>query len=88
MAKTTTTAKLAKKNPLAPTPRPDWQSPRVPQPVDAIKAAKPNILMQAQALVGISAPPNILAAIIIAQAADRLGEKLIEAAAVGRYRGT
>jgi hypothetical protein len=72
-----------------PTPQPDWQSPRVAQPVDAITpdAKKANVLERAQAIAGIGAPPEVLAAIIIAQAADRLAEKMIEAAAVGRYRG-
>ena len=71
-----------------PTPQPDWQSPRVPQPVDAITSdKKANVLERAQAIAGIGAPPELIAAIIIAQAADRLGEKMIEAAAVGRYRG-
>ncbi len=31
---------------------------------------------------------ELLAAVIIAQALDRLGEKIIQAAAVSRYRGT
>jgi hypothetical protein len=71
-----------------PTPQPDWQSPRVAQPVDAITPDKKlNVLERAQALAGPDAPPEVLAAIIIAQAADRLAEKMIEAAAVGRYRG-
>lgn len=71
-----------------PTPQPDWQSPRVAQPVDAITPDKKlNVLERAQALAGPKAPPEVLAAIIIAQAADRLSEKMIEAAAVGRYRG-
>jgi hypothetical protein len=71
-----------------PTPQPDWQSPRVPQPIDAITPdKKANVLERAQAIAGLNAPPEVLAAIIIAQAADRLAEKLIEAAAVGRYRG-
>ena len=71
-----------------PTPQPDWQSPRVAQPVDAITPDKKlNVLERAQALAGPDAPPEVLAAIIIAQAADRLSEKMIEAAAVGRYRG-
>jgi hypothetical protein len=71
-----------------PTPQPDWQSPRVPQPVDAITSDKKlNVLERAQAVAGLDAPSEVLAAIIIAQAADRLAEKLIEAAAVGRYRG-
>jgi hypothetical protein len=71
-----------------PTPQPDWQSPRTAQPVDAITpAGKVNVLERAQAIAGLDAPPEVLAAIIIAQAADRLSEKLIEAAAVGRYRG-
>ena len=70
------------------TPQPDWQSPRVAQPVDAITPdKKANVLERAQAVAGLNAPPEVLAAIIIAQAADRLAEKLIEAAAVGRYRG-
>jgi hypothetical protein len=71
-----------------PTPQPDWQSPRVAQPVDAITPdKKANVLERAQTLAGIGAPPEVLAAIIIAQAADRLAEKMIEAAAVGRYHG-
>lgn len=71
-----------------PTPQPDWQSPRVAQPIDAITPnEKANVLEQAQAIAGIGAPPELIAAIIIAQAADRLAEKMIEAAAVGRYRG-
>lgn len=70
------------------TPQPDWQSPRVAQPVDAITPnKKANVLERAQAVAGLNAPPEVLAAIIIAQAADRLAEKMIEAAAVGRYRG-
>jgi hypothetical protein len=72
-----------------PTPQPDWQSPRVPQPFDAITPdKKANVLERAQAVAGFNAAPEVLAAIIIAQAADRLAEKLIEAAAVGRYRGS
>ena len=71
-----------------PTPQPDWQSPRQPQPLDAITPDKKlNVLERAQAIVGLGAPPELIAAVIIAQAADRLGEKMIEAAAVGRYRG-
>jgi hypothetical protein len=71
-----------------PTPQPDWQSPRVAQPVDAITPDKKlNVLERAQAVAGLTAPPEVLAAVIIAQAADRLAEKMIEAAAVGRYRG-
>ena len=72
-----------------PTPQPDWQSPRVAQPVNAITpdSKKLNVLERAQALAGPDAPPEVLAAIIIAQAADRLAENMIEAAAVGRYRG-
>lgn len=83
MARTTTTAKLAKKR--QPSPLPDWQSPRKPQPTDAITPAKLSLLQEAQALVGLNATPELLAAIIIAQAADRLGGKLIEAAAVSSY---
>ena len=72
----------------SPTPQPDWQSPRVAQPIDAITPTKKaNVLEQAQAIAGLDAPPELIAAIIIAQAADRLSEKMIEAAAVGRYRG-
>jgi hypothetical protein len=73
-----------------PTPQPDWQSPRVAQPLDAITPddKKLNVLERAQAIAGLNAPPEVLAAIIIAQAADRLAEKMIEAAAVGRYRGS
>ena len=47
---TTTTRKLNKKRPeLTPQPQPDWQSPRVPQPEDAITSpvAKLNALQQA-----------------------------------------
>ena len=87
---TTTTAKLAKKKrTLAPTPQPQWESPRVPQPEDAITspATKMTVLEQAQAVAGLKPDPGVLAAIIIAQAADRLCKAMVEAAAVGRYRG-
>ena len=85
MARTTTTARLAKK--IAPTPQPDWQSPRVAQPTDAItpETAKLNVLQQAQAVAGIGADPAVLAAVILAQAADRFATKLIEAAAISQY---
>jgi len=85
MVRTTTTAKLAKKR--AVTPQPDWQSPHKPQPPEAINQVRPNIMMEAQTLAGFNAAPEVLAAIIIAQAADRLCKAMIEAAAVGRYRG-
>jgi hypothetical protein len=32
--------------------------------------------------------PDLLAAVLIAQALDRLGKSIVEAAAVSRYRGT
>jgi hypothetical protein len=87
---TTTTRKLNKKRPeLTPQPQPDWQSPRVPQPEDAITSpvAKLNALQQAEAICGLNPNPNVVAAVIIAQAADRLCKAMVEAAAVGRYRG-
>ena len=88
---TTTTRKLAKKHdPIPPTPQPYWQSPRKPQPAYEITSseARLTVLEQAQAIGGLNSPPEVLAAIIIAQAADRLGKALVEAAAVGRYRGS
>lgn len=74
--------------PRDPTPLPDWQSPRVPQPVDAITPpnAKLNIYERALAILPPTAPPEIIAAVIVAQAAEKLGDKMIEAAAVGRGR--
>jgi hypothetical protein len=87
--KTTTTERLARKKaaPPAPSPQPDWQSPRVAQPVEAITApeAKLNVLQQAQAVVGLNADPAVLAAVILAQTADRFATKLIEAAAISQY---
>lgn len=86
---TTTISKLAKKKAvrIAPTPQPEWASPHVPQPPDVItNVKKSDILMQARAVAGLNASPELLAAVIIAQAADRLADKLIEAAAIGRYR--
>ncbi len=90
MAKaTTTTAKLSRKRTIPPTPQPEWQSPRVGQPIEAITpVAKLDVLQQAQVVAGLNPAPEVLAAIIIAQAADRLCKVLIEAAAVGRYRGS
>ena len=83
-----------KMEPTKATPRdrpnagPQWQSPRtpLPQPSD-FTAPKANLLEKAQAVAGIGATPEVVAAIIIAQACDRLGDKLVESAAVGRYRG-
>jgi hypothetical protein len=87
--KSTTIDKLAKKKrTLSPTPQPEWQNPRVPQPLEAIANARTlTVLELAQNVAGLGAAPEVLAAVIIAQAADRLGAKMIEAAAVGRYRG-
>lgn len=85
---TTTTSKLRRaKTTFDPTPLPEWQSPRVPQPADAITPpeAKLNVLERAKAIVGVSAAPEILAAVILAEAFDRLAAKLVEAAAVNRY---
>ena len=71
-----------------PTSMPEWNSPRTPQPREAIQSeSKLNIAAQAQAIVGSDATPEILAAVIVAQALDRLGEKLFEAAIAGRCRG-
>ena len=66
---------------------PQWQSPRTPLPEADTPAPKANLLEKAQAVAGIGATPEVVAAIIIAQACDRLGDKLVESAAVGRYRG-
>lgn len=72
---------------MEPTPQPEWQSPRVPVSTDEITPSKKlTILELAQAVCGKDAPPEVLAAVIIAQAADRLADKMVEAAAVGRYR--
>lgn len=79
-----------KKPIFKPTPQPDWQSPRVPQPEEAITPPerKTNALDRAHAVTGLQAAPEIVAAVIISQAADRLCEALITAASIGRYRGT
>jgi hypothetical protein len=90
MATTTTTRKLAKKrNAIPPTPQPDWRSPHEPLPEDAITPpeATRSLYDQALAVAGLNPAPEVLAAIIIAQAADRLCKAMVEAAAVGRYRG-
>jgi len=88
MARTTTTAKLAKKSAApAPSPQPDWQSPRVAQPVDAITApeVKLTVLQQAQAIVGLNADPAVLSAVIMSLAVDKLCKALVEAAAISQY---
>ena len=67
---------------------PEWRSPRtpLPQPTDQ-PARKQTLLEKAQVLAGLNPDQNVVAALIVAQALDRLGEKLVEAAAVGRYHG-
>ena len=91
MAATTTTSRLAKKvkaPQLDPTPLPEWNSPRVPQPADAIvpQETKLSPYQRALAIVGSGAPPEVAAAVVLAEAFDRLAAKLVEAAAVNRYR--
>lgn len=85
------TRKPKKTEPLKEMPRakePTWVSPRTPLPViDFTPQAKQSLLEKAWAVAGPDAAPEIIAALIVAQACDRLGEKLVEAAAVGRYRG-
>jgi len=83
-----------KTEPTKDTPRdkpfaaPEWRSPRTPLPQPVDRGPPPSLLMKATAMAGVGADPVVVAALIVAQACDRLGEKLIEAAAVGRYRGT
>lgn len=74
---------------------PVWSNPKDMPPAvtekllaesEAARKPSPSIVVEAKALAGINGDPNIVAAIIIAHALDRLGEKIIQAAAVGRYR--
>ena len=65
---------------------PQWQSPRTPLPEADTPAPKANLLEKAQ-VIAEGYDQNVVAALIIAQALDRLGDKLVESAAVGRYRG-
>jgi hypothetical protein len=82
-------------------PEPFWMNPRQPIPLidrPAPKPVSPTKLMD-DAIAAVGAPSIImggqtgteyavlLAAVILAQALDRHGEKMIQAAAVGRYRG-
>jgi hypothetical protein len=72
---------------------PQWQSPRKPIPAaDKPKPEPRDYIGPALAAVRTLAGPvragqeSIVAAIIIAQALDRFGEKLIDAAAVSQYK--
>ena len=82
-----------KTEPTKATPRdrpnagPQWLSPRTPLPEAVTTVPKVSLLDKAQAVTGIGATPEMVAAVIVAQALDRLGDKIIEAAAVGRYHG-
>lgn len=71
-----------------PNTAPQWQSPRTPLPQPSDHVPRQTILDKAQAIAGIGATPEMVAAVIVAQALDRLGDKIIEAAAVGRYHGS
>jgi len=86
---------MRKKDNFSPTPQPRWRNPHEPVPPEEISgpADKPSILDAALAVFGPDAETEtvsnqLLAAIILAQALDRLSEKIAEAAIVGRYRGT
>jgi len=64
----------------------EWKNPHEPLPKEA-KKPTPSIIERATAVVKSDVaehPPEILAAVIIAQALDRLGEKLIEAASISK----
>ena len=67
---------------------PQWHSPRMPLPQPADLPPKRTILEKAYDLAGVGAAPELVAAIIVAQACDQLGDKMVEAAAVGKYRGS
>ncbi len=83
-----------KTEPTKATPRdrpnagPTWVSPRTPVPKADILPATKSLQNRAWAAADVNATPEIIAAIIVAQALDRLGDKIIEAAAVGRYHGS
>jgi hypothetical protein len=68
------------------TKAPEWRNPHEPLPKEMTKEAPPSILERAAKTVDAS--PNvhttdvIVAAVVIAEALDRLGAKLIEAAAI------
>lgn len=73
---------------------PTWLSPRSALPAGVAEKPAPklvDIVADAVAIAGKDPEPVVLAAVILAQALDRLskslGRSLTEAAAVGRYRG-
>ena len=81
-----------KTEPTKATPRdrpnagPQWVSPRTPLPMADLTMPKSTLLEKAEAITE-GYDQNVVAAIIVAQALDRLGDKLVEAAAVGKYHG-
>jgi hypothetical protein len=69
---------------------PQWQDPHKPLPKSKTEPPQ-SIVDQAVAVVGrrrAAEEPTMLAAVIIAQALDRLGDRMIEAAAVGKHHGS
>ena len=83
-------------------PGPTWLNPKEPLPAsvtESLLAASeargkpmppPTPVERALAAIGdkYEPTPQVLAAVILSQALDRLGEKMVQAAAVSRYRGT
>lgn len=71
---------------------PHWQSPGARAPEPPKKKEPRDYITPAVAALGSCIPtsavqqPQLIAAIIIAQALDRFGEKLIDAAAVSQYK--
>lgn len=66
---------------------PQWQNPNQPRQASELKKVRDNYCEEAlAALNGEVQRDPIVAAVIVAQALDRLGEKIIEAAAVSSYK--
>lgn len=70
--------------------QPEWHNPRDPLPASFVAGTKLTIMDKAIALFPDPKlmDKDLLAAVLVAQALDRLGASIIDAAAVGRYRGT
>ena len=66
---------------------PQWQSPRTPLPQPPTSQRPRQTCWKRRRPSPKDPDQNVVAALIIAQALDRLGDKLVESAAVGRYRG-